>query len=246
MKKVIILSIAAILSFVLGTAGIYLAMPSLAPSVVDSTRMSIDSLAYLALASGDSAGPAAGGSQDGAIRSDTLGTADGAADVDSLRVDTSAPISMASVESILSDSLRRTTRRVKRLERENTALTTQLDGMKQKFDAYSAKQVDTAELGKSLSKLEDKQLGNILAGLDLGVVEQLYAEVSGRDRSRLLQNMPPDRAARFVKMLVSGPISANEMVSQQPIGADGDKDVNIGGPGAGADAGTGAASELVN
>jgi hypothetical protein len=85
-----------------------------------------------------------------------------------------------------------------------------------------------------LGKLEDKQLGNILAGLDLGVVEQLYAEVSGRDRSRLLQNLPPDRAARFVKMLISGPISANEMVSQQPIGVDGDRDVDAGG-GAGAD-----------
>jgi flagellar motility protein MotE (MotC chaperone) len=208
--------------------------------------MNIDSLAYLALASGDSAGQAAGGLQDSEILTDTLGTVDSVADSNSLRIDTSSPISMASVESILSDSLRRTTRRVARLERENTALTTQLDGMKQKFDAYSSQQIDTAELGKSLSKLEDKQLGNILAGLDLGVVEQLYAEVSGRDRSRLLQNMPPDRAARFVKMLVSGPISANEMVSQQPIGVDVDRDVDIGGAGAAAGAGAGADSELAN
>jgi hypothetical protein len=235
MKKVIILSIAGILSFVLGTAGIYLAMPSLAPSVVDSTRTGIDSLGgLLAQTPSDSVEHEAGGPQGSETLPDTLGPPDGAADHDSLRIDTSAPISMASVESILSDSLRRTTGLVARLERENAALTTQLEGMSQKFDAYSAQQIDTAELGKSLSKLEDKQLGNILAGLDLGVVEQLYAEVSGRDRSRLLQNLPPDRAARFVKMLVSGPISANEMVSQQPIGVDGDRDVDAGG-GAGAD-----------
>jgi hypothetical protein len=210
-------------------------MPSLAPSVVDSTRTSIDSLGgLLAQNPSDSVEHVAGRHQGRETLPDTLGPPDGAAGHDSLRIDTSAPISMASVESILSDSLRRTTGLVARLERENAALTTQLEGMSQKFDAYSAQQIDTAELGKSLSKLEDKQLGNILAGLDLGVVEQLYAEVSGRDRSRLLQNLPPDRAARFVKMLVSGPISANEMVSQQPIGVDGDRDVDAGG-GAGAD-----------
>ncbi|MEX1055096.1 MAG: hypothetical protein WED81_03640, partial [Rhodothermales bacterium] len=47
MKKTLILAIVGLFSFVLGTVGLYVAMPSLAPAVVDSTRVKLDSLGLI-------------------------------------------------------------------------------------------------------------------------------------------------------------------------------------------------------
>ena len=220
MKKVVLISIAAVLSFVLSTAGIYLAMPSLAPELVDSTRIQLDSLGLTPRESETSAAHALSGSL-APDNADTASASTQAGEGDSLH--TASSESIPSVNQILSDSLRHTRELLAIFRADKAALSRQIDDLKQALGERASQKFDTSELGKSLGKLEDKQLSNILAGLDLSVVEMLYAEASGRERSRLLQHLPPDRAARFVHQLVNIPVTANEMPTQDPL-LDGDAD----------------------
>ena len=54
----------------------------------------------------------------------------------------------------------------------------------------------------TLAKLEDKELAGVVERLDMGVLQVLYEKASARNRKRLLQAMPPDAAAGFVRRLV--------------------------------------------
>jgi phytoene dehydrogenase-like protein len=220
MKKVVLISIAGVLSFVLSTADIYLAMPSLAPELVDSTRIQLDSLGLTPRESDASVTHAVSGSSAPDIDADTSSAPAQAGQADSLH--TASSESIPSINPILSDSLRHTRELLAVFRADKAALSRQIADLKQALDERASQQFDTSELGKSLGKLEDKQLSNILAGLDLSVVEMLYAEASGRERSRLLQHLPPDRAARFVHQLVNIPVTANEMPTQDPLRDGGD------------------------
>ena len=55
----------------------------------------------------------------------------------------------------------------------------------------------------TLTKLEDKELEAVLAELDQAMLESLYVEASARNRKRLLQSIPPERAALLVKGLMN-------------------------------------------
>lgn len=221
------LSAAGILAFALGSVGIYLAMPSIAPGIVDSTRVRLDSLGLLSAAMEnhllvdlDSSlfSQAPQDSAGGVI--DSAAAPIGLDHPDSL-VTASSNLPAPDVNEVLTDSLRRTTQLLQGLQGENAVLAAEIERLENRLDDVVSQQVDAAEIGKSLGKLEDKQLGSILAELDLNIVELLYLQVSQREQSRLLQNMPPERAARFVKMLVSGPISASEVAARQQVRADG-------------------------
>ena len=71
------------------------------------------------------------------------------------------------------------------------------------------RQAEAQALSGTLSKLEDAELRAILQRLDLEVVEMLYAASSARNRTRLLQALPSDRAARFVRYLTTGSAGAD-------------------------------------
>ena len=213
MKKAIILAVAGVLSFVGGTAGIYLAMPTIAPAVVDSTRVRLDSLGLLPLASEDSVRRGLKSAHVTSIPFDPSTGAIAADSSDSLQTGTPPPGSP--VEIPLGDSLRRTTNLLNDLKTDKAALLAKIEELTKRLNKLETQQADAAELTKSLSKLEDRQLADILTDLDLNVVEMLYLQASARDRPRLLQNLPPDRAARFVKTLVKAPASANDVAAKQ-------------------------------
>ncbi len=208
MKKVIILSVAGILSFVAGTAGIYVAMPTIAPAVVDSTRVRLDSLGLLPRTP-----EAEQGEAPSEVKSIQFDPGTSAVDADSS--DSLASAAPADVEVPLGDSLRRTTTMVDRLKTDKSALLAEIEELKKRLNKLESQQADAAELSQSLSKLDDRHLGGILTDLDLNVVEMLYLQASARDRPRLLQNLPPDRAARFVKTLVRAPGATADVAAQQ-------------------------------
>ena len=85
---------------------------------------------------------------------------------------------------------------VRALSRENDALRNEvLDIKRQRAEA--------TELSKTLVRLEDRELRQVLGELDLGTLEVLYGQVSLRNRIRLLQNMPPEKAASFIQQLTT-------------------------------------------
>jgi len=65
------------------------------------------------------------------------------------------------------------------------------------------------ELSATLTRIDDRQLAPILRELDMASLEVLYAESTGRNRTRLLQAMPAERAARFINERVSGANAPN-------------------------------------
>lgn len=211
MKKVIILAVAGVLSFVAGTAGIYMAMPTIAPAVVDSTRVRLDSLGLLPRTPDVSQSVVPSAAQSIPFDSSSGGIEADSSD----SVQTSVLPSGPTLEVPLGDSLRRTTDMMNNLKSDKAALLAQVEELTKRLDKLEAQQADAAELSKSLSKLEDRQLAGILTDLDLNVVEMIYLQASGRDRPRLLQNLPPDRAARFVKTLVKAPASTNDVAATQ-------------------------------
>lgn len=206
MKKVIILVFVGILSFAIGTAGTYLAMPKIAPEMVDSTLARLDSLGltapWPAAARPDSAALAAAVLPDSAL-------ADADSSDSALVADADLPTGEISIE----DSLRRTVSLNDHLKSEQAALTAQVERLTERIEKLEGRQAEVAALAKTLSTVEERQLGSILADLELEVVQMLYEQASGRDRSRLLQNMPPARAAQFVQAMVGRPTAARESES---------------------------------
>ncbi len=187
MKKAIIAVVAGLVAFVAGLAGSYFAMPSIAPSVVETALLSADSLA---------ATPPP----------DSLALAL----PDSLLADTSAlgASTQQALVAALRDSLAEARQHVQRMEDERSALLERLDATRrgQATATKSPVAQGTIEaLSTTLAKLEDKELAAILQQLDLNVLEMLYARASARTRPRLLRALPPDAAARFVRRLTGAP-----------------------------------------
>ncbi len=58
------------------------------------------------------------------------------------------------------------------------------------------------ELAAVMSKMEDKELRALVASLDGDVLRLLYREASSRNKTRLLQAIPPERAGEFVRGLI--------------------------------------------
>lgn len=58
------------------------------------------------------------------------------------------------------------------------------------------------ELSGVISKLEDPELRALVSNLDSEVLSVLYREASARNKTRLLQAIPPERAAEFVRGLI--------------------------------------------
>ncbi|MEX2400067.1 MAG: hypothetical protein WD423_04795 [Rhodothermales bacterium] len=191
MKRAIILTAIGLLCFVLGIVGIYLAMPSLAPDRVDATRARLDSLGLLQ--SGDSTFV-------GEALPDTLRPDSSAVD----SINTTAPPTPQDIIQGLQDSISVSNNLIRDLQADTTELRGRLGELLAQVDELTEKDIEATELSQSVTKLDAKQLGNILAGLDLNTVQLLYEKASARDRTKLLESMNPEQAARFVSTLVRG------------------------------------------
>lgn len=222
MKKVILLSVAGLFSFVASTVGIYLAMPSIAPALVAETRTHLDSLGLAPIDLADSLVRTESGPADdevviefGKLASGSHTMPRATDSTSSAQSDDSIPLPAADrSHTELYDSLNSMVNRVIALEQDNAALTITIDDLEKQIISLRERDADVAELSKSLNKLEDRQLAGILFGLDFEIFEMLYLQASAREKSRLLQHLPPDRAARYVRMLMGSEPNARDSLDQ--------------------------------
>lgn len=188
MKALIAIAV-GLLSFVLSVAGAYVAMPALAPGVVEAARAPADSLADgLAAAAGDS------------LRADTLAAPAAAGGA-----------SLAAVE----DTVAMLRRRLREAEEAASSRRTSVQAAEERLATLRAQRTGATELSATLAELEDAELAAILRRLDLPVLKRLYAEATGRNRKRLLKAMPADRAAHFVGQIVTAEAPARRASTEQ-------------------------------
>lgn len=183
MKKVILTSAAVLAAFAVGLIGTYVAMPMLAPDVVASAQAHADSSA---------AAPSAAGSL--------------AALPDSSAADSSAALELPEAASALvqafKDSMQTLRGQLRQADERTAALRQQAETFRQQVAALQDQRAQASQLSGSLTKMEEQQLSALLRQVDPRVLDRLYMEATGRTRTRLLQAMPPSRAARFVNRLV--------------------------------------------
>lgn len=190
-----------IVAFAAGMGLMYVAVPAFAPEVAEQARAQADSLAARALAAADSAALAAA-----VPDSSTL-----------VLPDSLAPARPDTLVAALRDSLDAARQTLDTLRTENTTLAAAIADLRAMQEAAEARRVEAAALGATLTRLEDKELKEVLAQLDLAVLEQLFAEASGRNRTRLLQALPPASTAQFVRRLMEDP---GAEVPAEPVRSD--------------------------
>jgi hypothetical protein len=114
-----------------------------------------------------------------------------------------APPVVEPPSTVLEDSVRVLLALIERTNQEKRTVEAELAGLRSRLQADEARKVEAAGLSSTLSRLEDRELQALLQQLDVRVLEILFVESSGRTRTRLLQSMPAERAARFVRNLVA-------------------------------------------
>ena len=85
----------------------------------------------------------------------------------------------------------------------NDSLLAKVQSMEERWKALQAKYDEAKQMSGTLTKLEDSELAALLENLDADVLESLYIEASSRNRTRLLQMMPAEKAASLVNTLTS-------------------------------------------
>ncbi len=208
MKKVLLFLALGLASFAVGLIGVYLAMPSLAPKVVESTQQRIDSLAA---ASGKSLTDSSGIGAPPLEAAGVLAIAD-THSVTSIRTasDSTRYIPLDSARALirhltaLEDSLRHLSTDLRAADEHVAALQRQNATLKENLAALEVQRAQAVDLSSTLTDLDIRQLRPILEQLDVKVLTRLYDEASGRNRTRLMKALPPDRAARFINRLVDG------------------------------------------
>lgn len=179
--RLAITTLLALILFAAGAAGTYFLMPALSPEDVILARRYQDSIRTVL----DSANAPV---RTAALTSDTLYTPiTDAPEQPSPSGEAQPPLSLseqpaADVEPLL-DPEAETAQAERRAEQQ-------------------AQTERARELAGVLTKLEDSELRAILAHLDSDVLESVYRQASARGKTKLLQSIPPEKAALFVRALV--------------------------------------------
>jgi len=208
-KKALLATGASLIAFAVGLIGAFFLLPMVAPEVADellnppdSTAMPSDSLI---LADGDA--PADG---------DSLAPNPGRALLDSLAHDSTAVLDSTLMQAlepgmmtIHEDSIAALRADLRDEMRAQEALEQELATLRSEVTDLRARRDDMTELSATLARIDDRQLAPILRELDMASLEVLYAESTGRNRTRLLQAMPAERAARFINERISGTDAPN-------------------------------------
>ncbi|MFK7846922.1 MAG: hypothetical protein AB8G77_16595 [Rhodothermales bacterium] len=191
MKKAIIAVLATITFFLVGIMATYYAMPMLSPDKVERAQTRLDSLEMIA---------------NGTYPDSLLALED------ENMIDTSMlskPLNKMLVG--LRDSLGTLHTSLGSEMESKEALMAKVQSMEERWEALQEKYDEAKLMSGTLAKLEDNELSELLENLAPDVLESLYIEASTRNRTRLLQMMPAEKAASLVNTLTSpGPtFSAN-------------------------------------
>ncbi|NBB99892.1 MAG: hypothetical protein GVY15_03405 [Bacteroidetes bacterium] len=202
-KKALLAVGASLIAFAVGLIGAFFLLPMVAPDVADellnppdSTAMPADSLH---LANGDS-----------------LARNPARALLDSLAHDSTAVLDSTLLQALEpdmvtlhEDSIAALRADLRDKMRAQEALEQELALLRSEVTDLRARKDDMTELSATLTRIDDRQLAPILRELDMASLKVLYAESTGRNRTRLLQAMPAERAARFINERVSGADAPN-------------------------------------
>lgn len=190
--KIIIAVVASIAFFALGLIGMYMAMPSLAPDVVEETTARLDSLKLAHNLPDPMTMPEALTDSLGNVLLDSTAVAPPAADP-------SLHVAIAALRDSLQDIHFRLS-----IEQETQKLLQQRIGeMEARWEVLQKRFDEARQMSGTLVKLEDGELGTLLGKLDMGVIEAIYLEATARNRTRLLQMLPADKASLLVNKLAS-------------------------------------------
>lgn len=206
MTKILVAIGVSVISFAAGIMGMYFLLPMILPHEggIDPAGSSIHSTAPDSTEHPDSATPAA-----------TANPATPAATANPVTPTVRRPAPETNTTPLpapsqpagkaLADSLARIRQQYDRLRSENEALRKRLQNATSSANARpAANKASATDLSTQLAKLNQKELKEILGQLDNASLEMLYAQASGRNRAKLLQAMPADRAARFVNKMTTG------------------------------------------
>lgn len=204
-----LIAVGAILgAFAAGLAGVYFAMPALSPETVERVQTHLDSLAVadslialgispdsLAIVLADSAATA---------QADSLAMASSDSLADAGGEPSGSDSSQTALEgaATIQDSLMTLQQSVEGLLKEKARLLDQIKALQARVQTQQSQEAEAQGLSATLAKLEDKELAGVVEQLDMAVLQILYKQASARNRTRLLQAMPPPVAATFVQSLV--------------------------------------------
>lgn len=184
MKKSLVILGVGLMAFTLSLIGTYLAMPYIAPDIVAQSQSPSDSAA-----------------SDSLTQRDQL-----LALIDSLGAGRSKALfaEQATVD-LLRDSLATVHDSLTNVQSRTWTLRDELRALQRRVESLEATQAKAADISNTLTDLDVREMRAVLAPLNLEIYEALYAQTSGRDRTRLLQAMPPDKAAQLVDRIVARP-----------------------------------------
>ncbi len=206
MKKIFIAAGAAFAAFAVGLIGAFFLLPMVAPDMAvslvypDADTVSAESHAETA---GD-VHPAA----DDELPPETLDSLAAEANVQvdtTITADSTLLLALKpGMVTIEEDSLTSLRSELREIMRAKESLRTQLSEREVEIGNLQQRAEDMSELSATLTRMDDRELAPILRGLDQASLRVLFAESTGRNRTRILQAMPSDRAATFIDELVDG------------------------------------------
>lgn len=183
MKKAIIASLATTVFFIVGIAATYFAMPMISPELVERAQVRIDSIRMV---------------KNGTYPDSLLNPEDESP------IDTSMLAKpLNTMLAGLRDSVQTVHTSLDNEMATKEALIAKIEELEQRWQTLQTKYDEAKHMSDTLTKLEDNELKALLTNLQPDVIESLYLESSARNRTRLLQMLPSDKAAQLVSSLAS-------------------------------------------
>ena len=182
MNKPLLAIIVSVVFFIVGLAATYLAMPAIAPEKVEKVQNRLDSLAQVEME---------------LLAADSLGSS-------SMMADSSFAADSLQSNSLLTglrDSLSLLNDRLSQEQLQKDTLLIRIQTMEQRWVELAARYAEASQMSSTITKLEDKELAALLGQLEDDVLESMYIEASARNRARLLQMLPAEKAATLVHRL---------------------------------------------
>ncbi|MEM1126005.1 MAG: hypothetical protein AAGI71_05085 [Bacteroidota bacterium] len=187
MGRFILALAVALVAFAGGLVAMYQAMPRFDPDRVERTQQYLDSLALA----------------DTLVQMDSLQLA--LLEPPPVEIPDSLRTQMQARDALilaLTDSLNQLRGAIQTSNDQIQELRGEVEALVQAWVEQEERRAEASQLSGTLTKLEDEELQMVLARLNLPLLEQLYIESSNRNRTRLLQSLAPERAARVVQVLM--------------------------------------------
>lgn len=223
-KSVLMIAGAALGAILIGLLGTYFVLPTIDPSVTpadpseDAVAAASDSTADRR-SSADTAQTNAA-KRDSMVREESMAMRNEdltgkASDSSAVPAATRLPNDSTNTARLqaLRDSIDALRRRLRKAQETADTLRAETASLREKLDAAETERAKVNELSTALMDMRQRNLSNLLQGVDMRVLKKLYQETTGQARTRLLQSMAPDQAAQFVNQVVENDVEPSPLVA---------------------------------